>query len=276
MFHGYPSYPNPASSHSQTGPSMPPPLRDTGLDHLGRHSTVATSHCRSESDDCSPDNAALFGDLPEGRRRKFILVEDPQRNCRVRVKVMLDQVDMKEIPDSYRKSNSVFPRTYFPVQSPFGRGNRGGRFVDDDAGGNHEDSDNDAEATVGRTLVPVPTLDGEANLAVPKIGRSKRNKEVMLNDLGYRMSWGQSRVFAGRTLFLQRSLDAYRNKMRGTMITAGQELTSVAPHFETRVGKRKWLERSKRPRTGVSTSGHGGTPAVTTSSTIREAEEVEG
>ncbi|EGE81622.2 ribosomal protein L24E [Blastomyces dermatitidis ATCC 18188] len=275
MFHGYPSYPNPASSHSQTGPSMPPPLRDTGLDHLGRHSTVATSHSRSESDDHSPDNTALFGDLPEGRRRKFILVEDPQRNCRVRVKVMLDQVDMKEIPDSYRKSNSVFPRTYFPVQSPFGRGNRGDRFVDDDAGGNHEDNGDDAEATVGRTLVPVPTLDGEANLAVPKIARGKRNKEVMLNDLGYRMSWGQSRVFSGRTLFLQRALDAYRNKMRSTMITATQELTSVAPHFETRVGKRKWLERSKQPRAGVSASGRG-TPAVTTISSARDAEEVEG
>lgn len=183
---------------------MPPPLRDTGLDHLGRHSTVATSHSRSGSDDRNLDKAALFGDLPEGRRRKFIVVEDPQRGCRVRVKVMLDQVDMKEIPDSYRKSNSVFPRTYFPVQSPFGRGNRGDRFVDD-VGSNREDSHDDEEATVGRTLVPVPTLDGAANLAVPRIGRGKRDKEVMLNDLGYRMSWGQSRVFAGRTLFLQRA-----------------------------------------------------------------------
>lgn len=183
---------------------MPPPLREAGLDHLGRHSTVATSHSRAESDDRSPDNAALFGDLPEGRRRKFILVEDPQRGCRVRVKVMLDQVDMKEIPDSYRKSNSVFPRTYFPVQSPFGRSSRGGRFIGD-VGGDHEESHDDAGATVGRTLVPVPTLDGEANLAVPKIARGKRDKEVLLNDLGYRMSWGQSRVFAGRTLFLQRA-----------------------------------------------------------------------
>ncbi|EGC47220.1 conserved hypothetical protein [Histoplasma capsulatum var. duboisii H88] len=270
MFHGYPTYPNTASSNSQTGPSMPPPLRDAGLDHLGRHSTVATSHSRSGSDDRNLDKAALFGDLPEGRRRKFILVEDPQRGCRVRVKVMLDQVDMKEIPDSYRKSNSVFPRTYFPVQSPFGRGNRGDRFVDD-AGSNREDSHDDEEATVGRTLVPVPTLDGEANLAVPRIGRGKRDKEVMLNDLGYRMSWGQSRVFAGRTLFLQRALDAYRNKMRSTMITAGQGLTSVAPHLETRVGKRKWLERTKRSRT----ASVPGTPAVATSSSARNAEEVE-
>jgi len=94
---------------------------------------------------------------------------------------------------------------------------------------------------------------------------------VLLNDLGYRMSWGQSRVFAGRTLFLQKALDAYRNKMRSTMLTAGQEVTSVAPHFETRVGKRKWLERSKRNRAAATD----GTPAVVTSSSSRSAEEVE-
>ncbi|EEH21683.2 hypothetical protein PABG_03899 [Paracoccidioides brasiliensis Pb03] len=278
IFHGYPKYPSQASSNNPTGPSMPPPLRETGLDHLGRHSIVATSHSRGESDERNPDNAALFGDLPEGSRRKFILVEDPQRGCRVRVKVMLDQVDMKEIPDSYRKSNSVFPRTYFPVQSPFGRGNRGGRFIDD-VGGYHGESDDDVEATVGRTLVPVPMPDGEANLAVPKIARRKRDKEVMLNDLGYRMSWGQSRVFAGRTLFLQRSLDAYRNKMRSTMTTTGQELTSVAPHFETRVGKRKWLERNRRSRAARATSGGfsgPSTPAVATLSSTRNAEEVVG
>ncbi|KAK2737143.1 hypothetical protein FQN55_001259 [Onygenales sp. PD_40] len=273
MFHGYSPYPNPASANTPSGPSMPPPLRETGLDPLGRHSTVATSsHRRSESDDRNPDNAALFGDLPEGRRRKFILVDDPQRGCRVRVKVMLDQVDMKEIPDSYRKSNSVFPRTYFPVQSPFGRAGRGGRFSDDDA--ENEDVDEDSVgATVGRTLVPVPTLDGEANLAVPKIAKRKHNKEVLLNDLGYRMSWGQSRVFAGRTLFLQRALDAYRNKMRSTMITAGQEVTSVAPHFETRVGKRKWLERGNRARAAAA-GDEAGTSAVTTSSSARDAEDV--
>jgi hypothetical protein len=296
---------------------MAPPLRDGGIDHLGRPSTVATStNRRDQTEDRNPDNAALFGGLPEGRRRKFILVEDPQRGCRVRVKVMLDQVDMKEIPDSYRKSNSVFPRTYFPVQSPFGQIGAGRRFSDDEA--EDEEDEEMSGATVGRTLVPVPMLEGEANLAVPKIARKKRDKEVLLNDLGYRMSWGQSRVFAGRTLFLQKArgfyfyfyffsvvcslshlfqsrlllqqfclflssftwwcseltfavVDAYRNKMRSTMLTAGQEVTSVAPHFETRVGKRKWLERSKRNRAAAAD----GTPAVVTSSSSRSAEEVD-
>jgi hypothetical protein len=43
-------------------------------------------------------------------------------------------------------------------------------------------------------------------------------------------------------------VDAYRNKMRSTMVAAGQDVTTVAPHFETRVGKRKWLERSKKSK----------------------------
>lgn len=43
-------------------------------------------------------------------------------------------------------------------------------------------------------------------------------------------------------------VDAYRNKMRSTMVGAGQDVTQVAPHFETRVGKRKFLEWSKNAK----------------------------
>lgn len=44
------------------------------------------------------------------------------------------------------------------------------------------------------------------------------------------------------------AVDAYRNKMRSTMVAAGQDVANTAPHFETRVGKRKWLERSKKAK----------------------------
>jgi hypothetical protein len=46
------------------------------------------------------------------------------------------------------------------------------------------------------------------------------------------------------------AVDAYRNKMRSTMVAGGQDVASIAPHFETRTGKRKWLERTKRDRRG--------------------------
>jgi hypothetical protein len=207
VFHGLPTYP-PSASASGTpgGPSIPPSLQGSGFDTLGRHSTVATSSRRGEQDEfedpADPDNIALFGGLPEGKRRKFILVDDPQRGCRVRVKVMLDQVDMNEIPDSYRLSNAVYPRAYFPVQmkSPPGRVVPGKRYFEDES-----DGEDDGAATVSRTVVPAPAIDGDADTAVPKLSRSRHQKEMVLNDLGYRMSWSQSRVFAGRTLFLQRS-----------------------------------------------------------------------
>ena len=177
------------------------------MDQLGpgSHGTahpVATSSATKESDE--ERNSALFGDLPESKRRKFILVEDTQRGTRVRVRVMLDQVKMDDLPDSYRKGNSVYPRSYFPteMQSPPSSA-RGSRFFNDD---DDDDAGADSrEVTVGRTLVPVPMLDGsEAKVPMPRMNRARRNKEVTLNDLGYRMSWSQSRVFAGRTLFLQR------------------------------------------------------------------------
>jgi hypothetical protein len=193
---------------SSIGPSMPPLLRDTSLSALGRHHTIATSshmdHTSAETTDgnISPSNEDLFGQLPDGKRRTFILIEDPQRGARVRVKVMLDKVNMDEIPDSYRMSNAVYPRTYFPVQMKDAPGTSvpNKRFFRDDT--EHGDG---SDATVSRTSVLAPSLDGEREIDVPQLSRRRHHKEVMLNDLGYRLSWCQSRVFAGRTLFLQRS-----------------------------------------------------------------------
>ena len=196
-FHGYPNQ----SYQSSVGPSMPPSLHD-GMDSLAHpsHPTAVAAKTTTEE-----DTTALYGDLPENKRRKFILVDDSARNTRVRVRVTLDQVEMKEMPDSYRKSNSVYPRSYFPMQmqSPPSSA-RGSRFFEetDPEGGEL----GDPKATRGRTLLLVPMLDGaEGELAVPKLTRAKKRKEVTLNDLGYRMSWSQSRVFAGRIMFLQKS-----------------------------------------------------------------------
>ncbi|RDH33534.1 ribosomal protein L24E [Aspergillus welwitschiae] len=279
VFHGYPSYPTPATaSGGPRGPSIPPLIRDSGIGSLGRHPTIATSSNRIEEvddddDERNPSSDALFGTLPEGKRRKFILVDDNQRGCRVRVKVMLDQVDMDEIPDSYRMSNAIYPRTYFPVQmrDP-GRVVPGNRYIKDHIGADEgDDADDDDSPTVGRVMVPAPQIDGEGEIAVPRLSRGRRRREVLLNDLGYRMSWSQSRVFAGRMLFLQRSLDAYRNKMRSTMLAAGQDPTSIPRHFETRAGKRRFLERRRRAAGGP-TRGAG---AHGLSASQRSAEEVE-
>jgi hypothetical protein len=178
-----------------------PPLRENTLSTLTRHPTIATAMDDHDIDTQGPTNDELFSQLPEGKRRKFILVDDPQRGCRVRVKVVLDKVNMDEIPDSYRESNAVYPRTYFPIQMrDEHRVVPAKRFFRDD-------TEHSEDATVGRTTVPAPSLDADLNtsIEVPKISRKRHHKELLLNDLGYRMSWSQSRVFAGRMLFLQRS-----------------------------------------------------------------------
>jgi hypothetical protein len=196
----YPTYP---SSDSAAGSSGMPPIHD-GMSHHPppRHgSGVPVS--KQEQDD-EERKVAMFGDLPEGKKRKFILVDDAQRGTRVRVRVTLDSVKMEEMPDSYRKINSVFPRSYFAMQMTSPPASPRGSKVF-----SHEDEpDNESDPSfplAGRTTVPVPTLDGETTVPKPRLTRAKRSKEITLNDLGYRMSWSQSRVFAGRTLFLQKS-----------------------------------------------------------------------
>lgn len=186
------------------GPSMPP-LRENSLSSFSRHPAIATATNEHDIETQGPTNDDLFSQLPGGKRRKFILVDDPQRGCRVRVKVVLDKVNMDEIPDSYRESNAVYPRTYFPIQMrDQHRVVPAKRFFLDDPETQEDDPD---EATLGRTTVPMPSLDGDTNtsIEVPKISRKRHRKELLLNDLGYRMSWSQSRVFSGRMLFLQRS-----------------------------------------------------------------------
>ena len=178
-----------------------PSLHD-GMGHVSGHAPSHATAVPVSKQDEEDRNIALFGDLPDSKRRKFILVDDVQRGTRVRVRVMLDQVQMEEMPDSYRKLNSVFPRSYFPMQmtsppaSP-----RGSRVFDDES-----EPANENTPVAGSQLVPVLMLDGtEARVPKPRLTRAKRGKEITLNDLGYRMSWSQSRVFAGRTLFLQKS-----------------------------------------------------------------------
>ncbi|EPS34820.1 hypothetical protein PDE_09784 [Penicillium oxalicum 114-2] len=248
-FHDAPRALPPSAS---TAPSMPPLLQDSGLGAISRPRVIATSaqhmgagdHEADDPDTFTPNNNDLFGALPAGKRRTFILVEDPQRGARVRVKVTLDKVNMDEIPDSYRKSNAVYPRSYFPVQMRDAPGSNvpNQRFCRDDT----EHGDHYSDTTVGQTIVLAPSLDGDREIEIPQLSRRRHHKEVLLNDLGYRLSWSQSRVFAERILFLQRSLDAYRNKMRSSILAAGSEPSEVPEHFDTRRGKRRFLQRCAR------------------------------
>lgn len=176
----------------------------------GHASTLATPAHASLKDEDEESKRTLFGDLPESKRRKFILVEDQQRGTRVRVRVMLDQVKMDDMPDAHLRINAVFPRSYFPRQMCSPPGSPGGRGIWDDEDDEVEGASGSAP-TRGKTLVSVPLMDGsEAKLPIPRMTKSRRAKEVALNELGYRMAWSQARTFNGRTLFLQRSCKCLR------------------------------------------------------------------
>lgn len=179
-----------------------PSIHD-GLGHAPPPHATGVGVMKHQEQDDEERKLAMFGDLPESKRRKFILVDDAQRGTRVRVRVTLDTVKMEEMPDSYRKSNSVFPRSYFAMQmtSPPASPRGSKVFTADEP----DDENDPSFPLAGSQNVPVPTLDGEAGVPKPRLTRVKRSKEITLNDLGYRMSWSQSRVFAGRTLFLQKS-----------------------------------------------------------------------
>ena len=59
------------------------------------------------------------------------------------------------------------------------------------------------------------------------------------------------------------------------MLTIGQETTSIAPHFETRPGKRRWLDRDRNNMGQGDTSADEKSSAAAPSSSKRSAEEVE-
>ena len=44
---------------------------------------------------------------------------------------------------------------------------------------------------------------------------------------------------------LQIPVDCYRNKTRSAIESLMQDVKTVAPHYETRVGKRRWNERMR-------------------------------
>ncbi len=124
--------------------------------------------------------------------------------------------------------------------SPSSRGARG-RFLENR---DEAEIEGEAEGQVGTTTVQVPMLEGrEGELVVPGLGRQARKKEEQINEMGYRISWGASRTFAGRIMFLQHSIDVYRAKVKDGLVAGGKEVETVAPLYETRVGKKRWRER---------------------------------
>lgn len=78
-----------------------------------------------------------------------------------------------------------------------------GRFSTDDMDADH------GAPTIGRMTVPCTTSEGESQVEVAQLTRGKRERERKVNELGYRMAWGQGRVFSNRPIFLARARESY-------------------------------------------------------------------
>lgn len=243
---------------------------------MGHASGMATARTNYGADSDVP--ADLFPDMPDAKKRKFILVEDNVRGSRLRIRVTLEGVNTKEIPDSFRKGSSVFPRSFFPreMQSPPPSATGGTFFENDDSDDGNEETEGReisrgrgrtrAGRGRGKTTVKVPMGEGrESELTVPRTRKSIRGKEVRLNELGCRMAWLQSRVFAGRTLFLQRASE-YPPSLgggycRSSLTYTCEQWTATAtrrarPSSRPCRTSRRWRRTTRRgPASGGGTSG---------------------
>ena len=56
------------------------------------------------------------------------------------------------------------------------------------------------------------------------------------------------RIKLTERIFLLCAVDVYRNKAGSTIAARGQEISTVAPHLETRIGKKMWMERKNNKR----------------------------
>ncbi|KAG4301272.1 hypothetical protein PCK1_002582 [Pneumocystis canis] len=57
-------------------------------------------------------------DLPL-KKPKYILLDDIKRGTRVRVRVNLNEVDLEEIPDAFRRDHCVFPHRFISIHSSY-------------------------------------------------------------------------------------------------------------------------------------------------------------
>ena len=225
------------------------------MDHLASHTIITASTAmdtKKEEQSASPDKKIEVDTVPgksrKGKESKYFSIEDPERSGhKVRVKLALQECLLHEAPDSFLKLNSVYPRSYFPTQmqlSPSSRPARG-RFLHDrdDVGMTYQDDE------LATTTISVPLVEGrETELSVPALGRKKRKRDDELNEMGYRISWDQRKAFPDRLLFLQQALDTCRGRKREALMERGEEVSTIPPVYETRVGKKRWVEVRGRCR----------------------------
>ncbi|KAI0390709.1 hypothetical protein F5Y17DRAFT_443431 [Xylariaceae sp. FL0594] len=246
---GSPSSAHVFAEHPQQYPSQVAPAGvsmgplPTGLGGARPAKPVAEYVC--------PDD--LFPKIPEDKKRRFVLVECEQRQTRLRVRVLLERVNTVEIPDSFRRSHAVYPRSYFPREMQERPPDATGAqvFKEDASDGEGE---GDVEVYGGHTGEPRASRANDCatvmlksipvEAVIPRIRKSMRRKEVYLNEIACRLAWMNGRACNKRTKFLQRAVDAYRHRSKSVF---DGSIEIETPHFEVRRGKRRLAETCPSP-----------------------------
>ncbi|RAL64911.1 hypothetical protein DID88_001504 [Monilinia fructigena] len=196
VFQGY--YP---SSSTVGGASMVPGAHDGRP--LPRPGHPITAQSKPDDD----DSVDVFGNVPEAKKRKFILVEDPIKQSRTHSERATQSINVLWFP--------------LQMQSPPPSAH-GSRFFEE------EDTDDEVDGGRGRSrrgrkMFTVQLPDGnEGEIPIPRMQSSQTSRYS-----------------------LQKALDAWRNKVKETIGAAGRDVTAT-PHFDTRSGKRRWLESNKK------------------------------
>ncbi|KAI5305069.1 hypothetical protein KEM56_005382 [Ascosphaera pollenicola] len=131
---------------------------------------------REEKPISSP-SAALPPTLPNGfRYPKFVVIIDKRSNKRVRIKTTLGNVDIKEIPDSYRRESAVFPRSWKPVNGPMDhQDEKAGSWAEEEK---DDDDHDDCDADVKTGFVENSEGMLNDNSTVSSITPPKRKQSV--------------------------------------------------------------------------------------------------
>jgi hypothetical protein len=133
---------------------------------------------------------------------KQIVLEMFHKQDKVRVNLNGKNIDIKELPDSHLKANAVFPRSSFsrniisPPASPRGRviGRWDGDY--DDTPAMHAIEGMPVAST---NFVRVPLMDGNAELPIPQMTSSRREKELELNRQAQVYSWNKPQLLFGES-----------------------------------------------------------------------------
>ncbi|KAK9477940.1 hypothetical protein V1514DRAFT_94186 [Lipomyces japonicus] len=140
---------------------------------------------------------------------KYIMISNAsstQAKAKIRVRVMIEKVDLQEVPDKYRVDHAVFPTSIMPLLSPhFQQQVHDGHDNEDDYYHHHHE-----HRVLGTNL----------------------NEQI--NEMGIKITWLQPRLFEGKFMLLQRVLDCYRAKLV-------KERTGPAS-MSVRKGKALWLQ----------------------------------